>query len=215
MITGFNTDVKHAGKVFHVQTEDKGVNNPKIETLIYVGGQIIDSVRQDYSEKIKDGYDEALITQLMEDQHQRVIRDIKTGKYDTDNEDIENLISNKNLDDVVLEYLLATTFKDDLVLLLDEEGMEFYDDSDVEITVNAYNRESYNGIPKTKIMVKILSLDTNPAVLSEGYTDNSGRFSTKFRIPKLPDGVFTLLIEGEHPEIGKSQIKYIIKKKKK
>jgi len=38
MITGFNTDVKHGAKVYHVQTEDKGRNNPKIETLVYVGG---------------------------------------------------------------------------------------------------------------------------------------------------------------------------------
>ncbi len=215
MITGFNTDVKHAGKVFHVQTEDKGMNNPRIETLIYVGGQIIDSIRQDYSDKIKDGYNEDLINQLMEEQHQKVIRDIKTGKYDTENEEIETIISNKKLDDVVLEYLLATTFKDDLVLLLDEEGIEFFDNSDVEITVNAYNRESYNGIPRTKILIKILSLDTNPVLLSEGYTDNNGKFKAQFKIPELPDNVYTLLIEGEHPEIGKSQIKYIIKKKRK
>ena len=38
MITGFNTDVKYKGTVFHVQTEDKGVANPIIESLIYKGG---------------------------------------------------------------------------------------------------------------------------------------------------------------------------------
>src|SRR5262245_21768907 len=44
VITGYNTDVKHGGKVFHVQTEDKGAKNPIIETLVYVGGgQIIAS----------------------------------------------------------------------------------------------------------------------------------------------------------------------------
>ena len=215
MITGFNTDVKHAGKIFHVQTEDRGVNNPKIETLIYMGGQIIDSIKQDYSEKIKDGYNEELINQLMEEQHQKVIRDIKIGKYDTDEDNVTDSLSGKNLDEVVLEYLLTTTFKDDLVLLLDEEGIDFYEDSDVDITVNAYNRESYQGIPKTKIIVKILSLDTNPTVVAEGYTDTNGKFNAKFKIPSLPEGVFTLLIEGENPEIGKSQIKYIIKRKKK
>ncbi len=215
MITGFNTDVKHAGKIFHVQTEDRGLNNPKIETLIYLGGQIIDSIKQDYSEKIKDGYNEELINQLMEEQHQKVIRDIKIGKYDTDEDNVTDTLSGKNLDEVVLEYLLTTTFKDDLVLLLDEEGIDFFENSDVNITVNAYNRESYQGVPKTKIMVKILSLDTNPAVVAEGYTDNNGKFNAKFKIPPLPEGVFTLLIEGENPDIGKSQIKYIIKRKKK
>ena len=41
MITGFNTDIKHNEKVYHVQTEDKGVGNPYIESLVYVGGEIL------------------------------------------------------------------------------------------------------------------------------------------------------------------------------
>ena len=40
VITGFNTDVKYRGTVYHVQTEDKGAANPLIETLIYKGGEI-------------------------------------------------------------------------------------------------------------------------------------------------------------------------------
>ena len=43
MITGFNTDVKYRGVVYHVQTEDKGEGNPMIETLIYKGGEILGS----------------------------------------------------------------------------------------------------------------------------------------------------------------------------
>ena len=43
LITGFNTDVKYKGVVYHVQTEDKGVSNPLIETLIYKGGEILGS----------------------------------------------------------------------------------------------------------------------------------------------------------------------------
>jgi len=44
VITGFNTDIKHNEKVYHVQTEDKGLQNPYIESLVYVGGEILDSV---------------------------------------------------------------------------------------------------------------------------------------------------------------------------
>mgnify|MGYP001768423458 CR=1 FL=1 len=36
MIVGFNTDIKYRNEVFHIQTEDKGANNPLIETLVYV-----------------------------------------------------------------------------------------------------------------------------------------------------------------------------------
>src|SRR5471032_17484 len=40
VITGFNTDIKHSGKVYHIQTEDKGLQNPYVESLVYVGGEI-------------------------------------------------------------------------------------------------------------------------------------------------------------------------------
>src|SRR4051794_22707590 len=35
MITGYNTDVRYRERVFHVQTEDKGLQNPSIETVVY------------------------------------------------------------------------------------------------------------------------------------------------------------------------------------
>ena len=50
MITGFNTDVKYRGVVYHVQTEDKGPQNPLIETLIYKGGEILGSRRLPYAD---------------------------------------------------------------------------------------------------------------------------------------------------------------------
>ena len=54
MITGFNTDVKYRGLVYHVQTEDKGKDNPLIETLIYKGGEILASRRLPYAELVRD-----------------------------------------------------------------------------------------------------------------------------------------------------------------
>jgi hypothetical protein len=41
MITGFNTDVRHQGQLYHVQTEDRGTQNPILESLVYIGGTII------------------------------------------------------------------------------------------------------------------------------------------------------------------------------
>ena len=39
-VTGFNHNIKHKGKLYHVQTEDSGVNNPHIITHLFVGGNI-------------------------------------------------------------------------------------------------------------------------------------------------------------------------------
>ena len=54
MITGYNTDVRHNEVVFHVQTEDKGLGNPCIESLVYVGGQVLASKRASYAEMLAE-----------------------------------------------------------------------------------------------------------------------------------------------------------------
>jgi len=43
VITGYNTDVEFDGVVYHVQTEDKGLDTPVILSLVYSGGAILAS----------------------------------------------------------------------------------------------------------------------------------------------------------------------------
>jgi len=64
VITGFNTDIKHNEKVYHIQTEDKGLQNPYIESLVYVGGEILASKKTSYAEQAKSGVDEKWIGSL-------------------------------------------------------------------------------------------------------------------------------------------------------
>ena len=52
VITGFNTDIRHGDRVFHVQTEDRGLGNPIVESLVYVGGQILLSKRSPYADLV-------------------------------------------------------------------------------------------------------------------------------------------------------------------
>jgi hypothetical protein len=82
MITGYNTDVRHGEVVFHVQTEDKGVSNPYIESLVYVGGQVLASKRASYAEMIAEGKEEKDILALMDHQHRTMIAAIRHGKLD-------------------------------------------------------------------------------------------------------------------------------------
>jgi len=82
LITGFNTDIKHNEKVYHVQTEDKGVANPYIESLVYVGGEILASKKTSYAEQLKSGVDDKWIGGLMEQQHRTMIAAIKRGRFE-------------------------------------------------------------------------------------------------------------------------------------
>lgn len=82
MITGYNTDVRHGEVVYHVQTEDKGISNPFIESLVYVGGQVLASKRASYAELLAEGKDEKDIVALMDHQHRTMIAAIRHGKLD-------------------------------------------------------------------------------------------------------------------------------------
>ena len=79
MITGYNTDIKHRGTIYHVQTEDGGEKHPVIVSLIYQGGRILASRKTSYSEILgTEGFLIRLRT-MLEDQHRAMIKSIKTG----------------------------------------------------------------------------------------------------------------------------------------
>jgi hypothetical protein len=83
VITGFNTDVKHDTKVFHVQTEDRGLANPVVESLVYVGGEILLSKKSPYSDLVTgDRVDEKALREMMDLQHRRVIEAVRRGRLD-------------------------------------------------------------------------------------------------------------------------------------
>jgi len=83
VLTGFNTDIKHAERVYHVQTEDRGLGNPVVESLVYVGGEILLSKKSPYTQHITgDRVDEKAVRELMDQQHRRVIEAIRRGRLD-------------------------------------------------------------------------------------------------------------------------------------
>ena len=82
MITGYNTDVRHGEVVYHVQTEDKGAANPFIESLVYVGGQVLASKRASYADLLAEGREEKEIVAFMDHQHRTMIAAIRHGKLD-------------------------------------------------------------------------------------------------------------------------------------
>jgi hypothetical protein len=87
MITGRNTDVHYGTKVYHVQTEAGPASNPKIESRIYVDGEIIGSFVSSYEELVDalglDRHEDEARARLGE-QHQAIVEAIKSGKYDSD-----------------------------------------------------------------------------------------------------------------------------------
>lgn len=82
MITGFNTDIEFDGVVYHVQTEDKGLDTPLILTLVYVGGAILASKRSQYHDLIKTGFDPLVLAERLQRQHTLICAAVKAGRID-------------------------------------------------------------------------------------------------------------------------------------
>ncbi|WP_342375725.1 hypothetical protein NVS55_31135 [Myxococcus stipitatus] len=81
-VTGFNHNIKHKGKVYHVQTEDSGVNNPHIITHLFVGGNILASKKTSYSDILNAESLAEVVRELMEEQHKEMLRNLINGVYD-------------------------------------------------------------------------------------------------------------------------------------
>src|SRR3990167_899972 len=120
MQLGFNENVMHNGVMYHVQTEDGGKKNPVITTLLFKEGIILSSKRTSYADIIKSDKLELVVKEIMRDQHGAMLKNLKDGVFDKKEEAVKlqanppekieekkggTLISEKSLDDIILEYL--------------------------------------------------------------------------------------------------------------
>ncbi len=81
MLVGYNTNISYKGTVYHVQTEDSGVRNPHVITLLYDKGTILARKKTSYAD-IADAPDfEERVRELMKAQHKTMIKELIHGKH--------------------------------------------------------------------------------------------------------------------------------------
>jgi len=81
MFTGFNNNVLYNNDMYHVQTENGGLNNTVITTLIYLKGAIVASKKISYQDIIHEKDAEESVKKLMENQHKNMIKALLRGKF--------------------------------------------------------------------------------------------------------------------------------------
>jgi len=96
MVVGFNHNVRYREQLFHVQTEDSGLKKPHIITLLYFGGTIIASKKTSYADITRVDNLEAVVEDLMKEQHKEMLRRLKSGEFDRN---IKALLEVKSLTD--------------------------------------------------------------------------------------------------------------------
>lgn len=231
MITGFNTDIKHRDKVYHVQTEDKGVNNPYIESLVYVGGEILASKKTSYAEQLKSGIDEKFISGLMEQQHRTMIAAIKRGRFDAPADVTKSaaprpsatleqevdvataaVAEERSLDQVILDYLASEADTEHLELSLLNQA-DFVAGGPVEVRVATRKSLSQAPIAAASIEVKVISTVEAPRVIFKGKTAADGTATIRCTLPSFREGTAAVIISAQSA-IGNDEVKQLVKRKK-
>lgn len=82
-LLGYNNNVRHKNKVFHIQTEDSGVKYGHIITHLFMdGGRILKSVKTSYTEYLGQEKMADIVKEMMKQQHKAMFIALRDGKFD-------------------------------------------------------------------------------------------------------------------------------------
>jgi len=81
---GFNNNIRAKDQVFHIQTEDSGLNAPHVITHLFAdGGRVVKSHKRSYAAAIDREADIAgYVRQLMKAQHLEMVFALRNGQFD-------------------------------------------------------------------------------------------------------------------------------------
>lgn len=77
---GFNHNIRYQEVLFHVQTEDYGMELHQIVTQLFFGGQIVLKRTMDYKDIVDLEDFEVALKARMQNQHKAMLKDLVDGK---------------------------------------------------------------------------------------------------------------------------------------
>lgn len=84
-LVGYNTNVRHHGKVFHIQTEDSGLAHGHIFTHLFAdGGRIVATKKTTYAHHVGTERYPGVVKKLMQAQHKAMFIALRDGLFDED-----------------------------------------------------------------------------------------------------------------------------------
>ena len=239
MITGYNTDVRYNDVVFHVQTEDKGQGNPCIESLVYVGGQVLATRRSSYTDLLEAGQGDKAVLARMEKQHRAMIAAIRRGKLDgrmaevmgdrTSAGNLAAAAAGSAAVAVPVPPPSVPAFADDGDRTLDQVILDYLSSeadqeqlvlavdgepqlrvgSPVTVRLHASSSKSGSPVAGAEVVVRMISTVAEPRTLTSGSTDGDGRLALSFQIPDLGRGTSALIINATS-ELGRAELKQLL-----
>jgi hypothetical protein len=222
VITGYNTDVEHNGVVYHVQTEDKGLQTPIILSLVYTGGAILASKRAPYDDLIAEGFSQEVLAERLQRQHKLICAAVHAGRIeelkqlaDRDaikpapaaptpgsqpaNEEPAEVSAGESNQEIAAPDRFAITEETEnglSIKLLDEKDLRAGESVTLRFQVTRAASHGREPAAKANITVKLLGSSFQPAS-TFSTTDSNGRSSVSMSLPPFAAGRAAILIRAE------------------
>ena len=180
MIFGFNTDIKHEGTVYHVQSEARQ-QETLLQTQVFLRGRCIGKRASTYGERSSEpGFAEAQIEQLLREQHKLVSDAVKEGRLESvldKHETPESLAAVKQLD---LQWVNASDVFPDSNLL-------------VRLLVT----DAGSPAAGVKLVSRVDRPDEKPT-FGDALTDSQGSAEIKFTLDEAALSQASILVQASH-----------------
>jgi hypothetical protein len=180
MIFGFNTDIKHEGTVYHVQSEARQ-QETLLQTQVFLRGRCIGKRASTYGDRSSEpGFAEAQIEQLLREQHKLVSDAVKEGRLESvldKHETPESLAAVKQLD---LQWTNASDVFPDSNLLL-----------------RFLVTDAGSPAPGVKLVSRVDRPDEK-AMFTDAVTDAQGAAEMKFTMDEAALAQASILVQASH-----------------
>jgi hypothetical protein len=221
VITGYNTDVEHGGVIYHVQTEDKGLQTPIILSLVYTGGAILASKRAPYNDLIASGFSNEALAERLERQHKLICAAVHAGRieelkrlseHDTarlaaepkpmEPEPVEAAPPEEAMQTATLpppedRIAISAEAEEGLAIeLMDEKELRAGESVTLRIQVTRPAKNGRKPAAKASITVKLLGSNFQSSS-TFSTTDSTGRSSVSVSLPMFSIGRGAILIRAE------------------
>ena len=202
MITGFNTDIEHEGVVYHVQTEDKGLDTPIILSLVYSGGTILASKRSPYEDLIAQGFSDEVLAERLKRQHKLIcaaihsgrINDLRKMTYGSKEGSVQDVEATLDVEEETALVEETPLVEDEATAVAEEQSAPVVEEFEFEYGIEQQWTPPPPRVEEPEVEVVEGEIASEPEVVEA--TDDHGSEEAPVE-EELPDGLSITMLDDE------------------
>ena len=189
---GFNSKTQVGPELYDVQTEDRGVSHPFIDTLVLIKGRVVYRHSTSYEDLAASGaLDQAILRARVEKQHRDILEALRAGALSLDK---------------------APSKKEGIAVKLLNSG-SWLESGNVSLDIEVSSKGG--GQPVTGAKVEAFIEGGAGAPESHfAHTDGEGRTSLQFPLPNLTEPSLAALVIRAHAAENLGELRYQLKPKR-